>query len=282
MNYEQFVEKLQECIAKRLQEDEKVERQEVLKNNGQKLIGFTIQRQGETVVPIIYLEEFYQRYLRGEKEECLTEEIMLLRNSVAFSVCEEYGWIRDFQKIQNRIVYRLVNFEKNSELLKEVPHLSMLDFAAIFCAIISEGISLDYVLLIRNEHLQLWKIPITVLYETARTNTPRRCPPIFRPISSFIGELGTPLWVLTNEQGSYGASVLLYPGILQKIHEKLQDNYYLLPSSVHEFLILPKRHAAFCSDLKEIVFEANRTVIEQGEFLSDNIYYFNGNNITKV
>lgn len=281
MNYEQFVQAMQVCVEEKMQEEGNVERQEVFKNNGQKLIGLSIQKKGETVVPIIYLEEFYQRYLGGETKEGLSEEILRIRNSVSAPSCQEYDWIRDFEKIQPRIIYRLVHFEKNQELLKEIPHLPMMDLAVIFCAVISQGSSEDYILLIRNEHLHLWRIPISVLYETAKNNTPGRSPWMFRPLSSYIG-FRSPLWVLTNEQGIYGASVLLYPGILQKIHKKLRDNYYLLPSSVHEFLILPESHAAFCGDLKEIVFEANRTVIEQGEFLSDNIYYFNGNNITKV
>ena len=288
MNYEQFVQTMKECIEKKLHEHEKIERQEVLKNNGKKMIGLCIQKLGEEVVPIIYLEEFYKRYLRGESIECLSEEILTIRNSSSVPSRQEYDWMMDFQKTQSRIVYRLINFEKNQELLKGVPHLPMMDLAIIFCAVISKGKSEDYSLLIRNEHINLWRIPISVLYETARKNTALVCPAIFRPLSSYISlmgdmeDFGNPLWVLTNEQGIYGAATLLYPGILQKIYQQLKDSYYLLPSSVHEFLVLAEQHSASRSCLKRIVYEANVTVVEQSEFLSDNIYYFNGKNITKV
>ena len=288
MNYEKFVQEMKCCIEMKLLNQEKIERQEILKNNGKKYIGLSIRKPEEDVVPIIYLEEFYERFLNGELLENLSEEIILIRNSSAVPSRSSYEWIFDFQKIQGRIIYRLVNFEKNKELLKEIPHLPMMDLAIIFSVVLPGNQTDYYSLLIRNEHINLWKVPISLLYETARKNTPRICRKIFRPLANHLSMLGewedfwSPLWILTNEQGIYGAAALLYPGMLQKIHQQLNCNYYLLPSSIHEFLVVPELYCDSYEELQKIVYGANATVIEQNEFLSDSVYYFNGKNITKV
>ena len=82
MNYEQFVQKIQSCIREKLFEYECIERQEILKNNGEKLIGLSMQKAGEDVAPIIYLESFYERYLEGDDIESLCDDMIALSAQV--------------------------------------------------------------------------------------------------------------------------------------------------------------------------------------------------------
>ena len=91
-----------------------------------------------------------------------------------------------------------------------------------------------------------------------------------------------PIRVLSNETGINGAAALLYPKMPEYIYKTVGGNYYLLPSSVHEFLIVPEKKGINPSELVAIVREVNRTEIEKEEFLSDDIYYFNHDIITKM
>ena len=79
-----------------------------------------------------------------------------------------------------------------------------------------------------------------------------------------------------------GAAVLLYPEMPKLIYETLGGNYYLLPSSVHEFLVVPEERGIKPEELKKIVREVNETQLEREDFLSDEIYYFDGEIITKM
>ena len=194
----------------------------------------------------------------------------------------------DFSMLKDKIVYKLVNAQENKKLLKEAPNLPLLDFAIVFYLHLPISEAESGTILIRNEHLKLWNCPISRLYEYAKKNTPRICPPMLCPLTALIEAAGEvweeecPILVLTNETGVYGATAILYQEIPQLIYQEVGGNYYLLPSSIHEFLIVPEREDAVPGELRAIVREVNRTEIAKEEFLSDQIYYFNGEIITKM
>lgn len=288
MSYEQFICAMLECTKKKLSQTEIIEKQEVLKNNGVISVGLAIRSLDKNVAPIIYLEEFYQKYLLGAEIETLCEFLLeKSRNAPSAQVCN-YEEIMDFGKICKQVVYKLINAKKNEQLLQEVPNLPILDFAVVFYWMVPMG-GFEYgSVLIKNTHMDMWKLPISVLYQCAKENTPRLCPYVFRPLAEYMEEMlgemmmDSPLHILSNEMGINGASVILYPGMPGIIYEKLQKKYYLLPSSVHEFLVVPENSFLKPENLRSMVKEVNETQIREEELLSDHIYYFNGNIVTKM
>lgn len=287
MNYEQFVCAMLECTKNKLSENEWVERQEILKNNGIVSVGLTIRRKEERIAPLIYLEEFYQRYLSGASLDGLAETLIRTSKNAPSAPVWDYTSIFDFQKIRHRIVYKLVNAEKNEKLLKEVPHLPVLDFAVVFYLLISMEGSESCSVLIRNEHMNLWKSPLSILYQYAQGNTPRLCPYLFRPLNAFVDMPEEtipecPMLVLSNEMGINGAAAILYPGMPGKIYETIGKNYYLLPATIHEFLIIPEDEGIRPENLLAMLREVNETQVRKEEVLSDHLYYFDGNIITKM
>ena len=288
MNYEQFICAMMECTKKKLSETEIVEKQEVLKNNGVISVGLVIRKNSENTAPIIYLEEFYKKYLLGAEIELLCEILVQKSRNAPLPPVWDYEEMLDFRKIHNQIVYKLINAKKNEKLLQKVPSLPILDFAIVFYWMIPAGESESGSVLIRNEHMNLWKIPISLLYQCAKENTPRLCPYIFRSLNEYMEEMtgeileGSPLYILSNQIGIHGASAILYPGMPGRIYENLKRNYYLLPSSIHEFLIVPENRFIRPENLQSMLKEVNETQIKAEELLSDHIYYFDGNIITKM
>lgn len=288
MNYEQFVCAILECTQKKLSECELVEKQEVQKNNGVIAVGVTIRKKESQIAPVIYMEEFYNQYLMGISIDSLSDILIARSRKVPFLPEGNYEDIQNFEKIKNQIVYKLINVDKNRKLLQEVPHLPILDFAIVFYWMIPLGKSECGSVLIRNTHMNLWKLPISVLYQCAKKNTPRLLPYIFAPLSEYVEELAgelieeSPLYILSNQMGLNGAVSLLYPGMPEKIYKRIGKSYYLLPSSVHEFLIVPKAELIEPENLLQIVREVNATQIREEELLSDHIYYFDGDIITKM
>ena len=79
-------------------------------------------------------------------------------------------------------------------------------------------------------------------------------------------------YVLTNEQCYYGAAVAYYPDVLKNIGKVLKDDFFMIPSSVHEFLIVPEKlFLGRERELQEILLQGNREVIDEKIFLSDNL-----------
>lgn len=286
MNYQQFISAIIECVEKKTEGTAIVECQRVLKNNGKQMTGISIRRPGDSVAPVLYLAELYEHYKGGTEIELLAEQ--LLKVFLSCPAVPEWNQeeFLDYSRIRGRIVYKLVNAQKNEKLLKQVPHLLVLDLALIFYFMVSEGAFQNCSVLIKNDHLNLWKIPLIELYQAAHDNTPKLCPYVLQPLTALTENFVQPddcrVLVLSNEQGVNGAAALLYPNVLKLIWERVGENYYLLPSSVHEFLIVPEEEGICAGDLIDMVMEVNATEVDLEDVLSDSVYYFDGDNITKI
>ena len=90
-----------------------------------------------------------------------------------------------------------------------------------------------------------------------------------------VGETKMPMYVLTNKQKLYGAACMLYPGVLKGFAEKIGRDFYILPSSVHEVILVPADSNTDQEALCEIVTEINRTQVAEEEILADSVYFYN-------
>ena len=79
-------------------------------------------------------------------------------------------------------------------------------------------------------------------------------------------------YALTNEQGYCGAAVAYYPNVLKNIGKVLDDDFFMIPSSIHEFLVVPEKlFLGKERELQEMILRGNREVIDEKIFLSDNL-----------
>ena len=143
--------------------------------------------------------------------------------------------------------------------------------------------------------LELFGVTKEKLFAQARKNTEKLFPVEFQSLLSMIeavrGKKLSPkeigigenvdmeadsriaMYVLTNTTGINGAGVILYPDVLKKVAEQLNtDTLYLLPSSVHEFMVLPECNSV--ADMKELVAEANHCAVASVDVLSDSVYRY--------
>ena len=82
------------------------------------------------------------------------------------------------------------------------------------------------------------------------------------------------MYILSNHMRSYGAAALIYPEQLRKIAEEVGENYYVLPSSVHETIIVAESESPDKEELCSLIKEINETQVEAEEVLSDHAYYY--------
>lgn len=68
---------------------------------------------------------------------------------------------------------------------------------------------------------------------------------------------------------------MLYPSLLEKIGEEWQESFYILPSSIHEVLLVPESKSPDIRDMRMAVYSINRSDVVKEEWLSDSVYYYN-------
>ena len=83
-----------------------------------------------------------------------------------------------------------------------------------------------------------------------------------------------PLFVVTNKFSVYGASAIFYPGVMEQIGDSLGNNYFILPSSIHEMIILPDDGKIESGVLKNIVESVNIEIVDQKDLLTNDVYYY--------
>lgn len=162
-------------------------------------------------------------------------------------------------RVRPTVVYKLIHYEKNKELLKEIPHLPFLDLAVVFYCLLTDTPVGHATVLIHNSHLELWGKNTSWLYKAARENTERLLPGKLVSMEDMIYDLsggrqeaayaGVPMYVLTNSRKSYGSGLPALPGTLDKCFRRFGESYYLLPSSVHEVILIPVSAVADSGEL---------------------------------
>ncbi len=137
-------------------------------------------------------------------------------------------------------------------------------------------------MMISNTHLGIWDVDVEEIHKRAKENTKALLPYQFKTMSRTMSEMigqaieiyEDLLYILTNKTMSYGAATMLYPGCLEAIGEELKENYYIIPSSVNELIMVREGDAPDEEDLSAMVREVNETQVPDEEVLSDHIYYF--------
>lgn len=290
MNYETFKSSTMTSMQKYFGDSATVSLQTVVKNNNIQLDGLMIQDCSVNIAPTIYLNHYYEDYLAGKPLSSVFDDIIASYQESLPKRNMDLSFFTDYEKAKYQIVYKLVNYDQNLELLKDVPHFRLLDLAVVFCCYLSDLSGGNATILIHNHHLSLWKITDKLLYDIAVKNTPillpyelksmedtlkSLCPnfPLYPGHARETPELPT-MYVLSNTEKFYGASAVLYPNVLSYFADSIGRDLYVLPSSIHEVLLLPKDRSLHVSDLNRMIKDINATQVLEEEILSDHVYFF--------
>lgn len=280
MNIKEFAEKACAAVDEMLEKE--VYLKEIDKLNGVTHYALIIKDTQSNIAPTLYLEHFYQIYQKtGDWAETINK-IVTAYDTTSFPKHFDMEWFKDFNSVQKLIFQKLINYEANKILLNDVPHTRYLDFAIVYCVYYENAETGNGSILIHNSHLDLWQCTSDELARLAEENTPR-----IYPLTIFsIGELlpgsfaGTvditsiPMYVMSNKDRVNGAITLRYKNALRSFSEQHNADVAILPSSVHEVILLPLNNDKDFDSLKETVRLINRTQVPQEDFLSDNVYLY--------
>lgn len=282
---EEFLSQCQRTLSEVGVEDMRIEERSVNKSQRGTLNGMVFIKEGLNCAPTLYVEDFYSAYRNGSSIRDLSREaidtVVRGMDMAGLLAVNTDALITDYGNLRVRLLNKVIN----RDYLRNMPSKEV-GCGLVFIAEFEFG---EYRAVINNDLLNSMTISKEELFEIALNNTIENYPAMLCSLSDSLCvdeedrenlleseskraplEAG-PGFVLTNSRFYWGAGALFYPGVIERIHELLDDDFYVLPSSVHE-LILVGADGQDPYSLIEMLQEANRTVVEEKDILSDDLY----------
>ncbi len=291
MSFEEFRENILQEIRVRADGAFQVKKHDVIKNNNAKQTGIAVVKEEADVGPCVYLDELYREYeSEGMKFDEIVDEVyrLILKYEEDMPDVDLSGF-RKWETVQGDIYPKLVNAGQNKELLEKIPHRDFLDLAVVYYAIARDHAREDIgTFLIHNGHMEIWGQEEENIYQTALMNMRADGEADLITIERIVEHiLGIPfqekdgnasqdkdMYILTNHRRRFGAAEILDKKTLRRIADKVGDGFIVLPSSIHETIILPPKDAKKYDGLAKMVREVNDTQVDREERLSYHVYVY--------
>lgn len=293
MNFNVFAETVVRELKKTMGERFQITTTVVKKNNGVELLGIVVQEEGLNTSPTVYINDFYENYKEGTAVPKIVEALARILHQSRIPEEVNLSDFLDFETAKEQISVRLIHYEKNKKLLLDTPWRPVCNLALVCYYTVQQSPFYGKAsILVKNEHLEKWGITDKDLFAEALVNTPVRYPASIEPIEELIfrnwadekkeklreelqsDQVRIPLFVLSNRQRLQGAVCMFYPGVLKQFAGRIGRNLYILPSSVHEVLLLPDQGDRNRQELLRMVTEINENCVADCEILADSIYYY--------
>lgn len=284
LSYRDFQETLMQSVSQNLNRNGTYhcELTQTQKNNVV-LSGMSIRQDGSKSAPIIYLNDFYQSYLEGKPLHQTSKEIVEFYQSQEIPEFDHADFA-DYGKMREKLRVRLVNKENNQTYYKQGPYKIHPMGAEILFLELEKNESGNMYVQVTDAMAELWRVPKAELFKTALENTQNSDQVKFQSMNEAMdeifsldaeGDFDTPMHILSNENNQYGATVALYPDVLKEISKQIGSDYYILPSSVHELIILRKKDCDITEkELRSMVREINQSIVSPEGILGNEVFEY--------
>ena len=283
LDYREFLEIMAEEIRSRMP-DVETEIRDVSKLQGESYTGLCVKPADKIGGPVLNLHQEYDMYREGASYKKIVNSVMArlkealeIAPPVLNSVSKDGNdgpVLMPLEEMRKQLTIEVVSAERNTELLQECPHTMIADLAVFYRVEMGESMSM----LVSRKMMEDMGVTLPELHQMAVENAMRMHPAKTKSMAEMLGfsvEQEPPITVLTNETGFWGASVIVYPGIMEQVSEQVGGNFFLLPSSLHEVLVLPELPGrASVTDLDEMVRHVNSECVEPQDILSDHAYHY--------
>lgn len=295
MEFTNFTAIVRQEVEKRAGENYRVRVSDVRKNNGVVLSGLTVTQDDSNISPTIYLNDYYYEYENGRATlASVVNDVLDIYNRNKVNRTVDMRSFLNYECVKERVIYKLVNTEKNKELLEDVPHVEFLDLSIVFQYLIADESFGTATILIHNAHLKLWDISMDELYKAARYNTQKLQKYEIKDMKEVICEImqsenpekfnleqcmaelsnSVPMYVLSNKNRVEGAACMIYPELIRDFADAAGTSFYIIPSSIHEVLLLPADNIDESEEIKSMIREINDSQVKLEEILSYSLYFY--------
>lgn len=282
MNKKEFTETIMVRLAERCP-DFSFETTNVIKRNDEKLIGI-IGRTSHALCPTVYVEPFYQNYRQGMSADEVIDRMAEIFWQEHLSVKSELSIrnnMEDFEKIKDRLIIVLSSLDMNEQWLKDKCYRPFLNLAATVGILVDVDETSNSIIHVKEKMLDMWNVTFEYIFEVAKENSFIESNILFKDIYDvltldgiFLDADASLLYVATNCHNFMGANLLMNNSFLYEIAEELQDSFYIIPSSVHELLVLPACQVQDIEGLNLLIQNINDTEVILSDRLSYTLYYY--------
>lgn len=226
------------------------------------------------VSPTIYISDMYEMYLEHKN----LEDILNYFADIMVKGDKEKKDLPDIKFSKDKVIFQLINTEKNKELLRSVPHRTFLDLSIIYRVVLDNNERNLCSCMVTNELMKIHGFTEEELFSLAKENTKRILPPTITDMTEilfgYVNESNS-MWVLSNSKGVFGATSILFEETLHTFAEDKECDFCILPSSIHETILIPvDGHLEIFKIMKEMVETVNVMELSETEILSWEVYFY--------
>ncbi len=290
MNYEEFKKVLTDALT---EEGFETEERHVTKCNVS-YDALSVRAVDSNVGINLNLDDFYKKYEENEDLDAIVENALdIVHKSIAdVPFQSEVANLNDYSKMKDKLSIEVISAEANKDLLETLPHQNIADMAVVYRFVLSSDDDMGRTsVLVTNQMLKSMGITPEQLFADAEENAPKNNPIEIKGISQVMAELMgaeraklmgiTPadpgkehMYVATVPNKIHGAGVLAYPGFMSEAKKVVNGSFFVLPSSIHEVLLVPDDGSMNSEKLRNMVCEVNSTTVSPEEKLTDSVYHY--------
>lgn len=275
-------------------EEVRISVDEMRKENDRIYHAVTIPFPEEKVKFHIGLDGFYQRYQDGEGlDDCVGDIADLCIAYKDIENLKDIVDVADYEEIKGRLMIMLCDPELNQRYLEDKVYTRHGDFAAVYRVVLHKDEKDTISFPVTELLMKAWGISMKRLHKDAIIADKKR-QPILNSLDDILGfgkaisekpqnlliegaeyhPMITSILCLSNGNNMYGASLILHDDIMKRVGEILDSNFYVLPSSIHETLLIADVDNPSVEWLSSMVKEINEAEVKPEDKLSDKVQYY--------
>lgn len=287
MDYEQFKATFAEDLKTNLQKQEiEVDVSEhYIEKLNDSYDALSVTPKGSSIGVNANLDEIFHAVERGrDYSEVLSGVTESLKGSFEHMPKLQVSDLTNYAEMKNKLAMEVVSAERNAGMLQNVPHEQMEDIAVVYRLVLDSSKDASSTVLVTNDLMDKFGITHEQLHNDAMKNAPLIRPAEIKGMEETLNEMqGGPvlepdpdeiLFVAGVPDQSHGAAVIAYPNFFEDAAEKLGGDYFIIPSSIHEVLLVKDTGEMNARDLEAMIKEVNATEVAPEDVLTDHAYHY--------
>ena len=249
----------------------------------------TVRKEGQLAAPAANLNAFYKEYEEGKEFDEVMDDVAEVLQTKAPDHLQNASWLLDYENAKKQLFIRVSSIEKNVELINNAPHRIVGDLVITCHIAVDRGLNGMASTIVNNDLLNHYGVEAETVLSDAIENAPVLLPVKIESMMDVISGMcpevisedmkkdpnfsdHRKMTIVSNSKMINGASALFYPGVMDQLSDLLGGDYVILPSSIHEFIVVPDR--GNYSDLENMVRDINQNMVDPQEQLSDHVYHY--------
>lgn len=296
MDYKSFKKEFSEDIKEKLYDigygDVTVIISDIRKVNGH-YESMSVVPEGEIMGVNFNLEEKFAKYEHsGDYDGVLRSTAYFIADGFDLTPKAEMPALFNYETMKDKLSVEVISAEINKELLTDIPHDRIEDLAAVYRFALNSGEigkGMAASILITNRMIDMMGITHEQLKNDALRNAPKIRPAVITGMSELMKDMmgkeayervygkddaDEKMFVATVPGKDSGAGILAYQDFMDKAAARVGSDFFILPSSIHEILLVKDTGDRMADELRNMVKHINKTELRPEEILSDNVYHY--------